>query len=557
MSCQTSLVLNTAEETNLYASNVRKFNGISSTSESGLDEKSAVQTPANVTTTAASTTTTTTATNKLDLTQALTSEDALYEVSVWFDGTELQFLSVIENKLAAPGLAESTQDLTGIDSSKQSSNGSMGSLGPFQLPSARPSADSHSSATDSSGTISSQSKAPLFKVKHTVRGAKLMIEEFTKIKTKTWDWTKAVPTRRRPKQPPKSGRGKKRIRTESKVETSFLEERQEAETGHTRTCRATKKKQGHKGDNKFMMLFEDGASKALSKDVIVIGDKDTRSPEATPTRPVSLTRSSGTKPPAKYWHRRGDRLRPISERGAGQLINWACKAAEGGADDPMQSPSANGKRGSATNTTILQTLDEASDAGGGEKGSRSTRMPRHRPIKTTGAPTYTPTPGQTSSPSPAANAPISIAAHILPTTSTGYAVGPSAPDAPSPNDLVLPAVVCVLSSQLCFGNSSAFRKVILPAVPAFRRVVLLAVVCARPSSSPRFRNSTVFRRAVLSLRRTSGRILVAWPVTTAAPSAFLSALLHTAFDSAALLYFVARVARKHKNLQGAEMQVPA
>ncbi|XP_039451283.1 E3 ubiquitin-protein ligase RNF12-B-like [Culex pipiens pallens] len=42
------------------------------------------------------------------------------------------------------------------------------------------------SATDSSGTISGQSKAPLFKVKHTVRGAKalasLMIEEFTKNK---------------------------------------------------------------------------------------------------------------------------------------------------------------------------------------------------------------------------------------------------------------------------------------------------------------------------------------------------------------------------------------
>ncbi|KAL1373859.1 hypothetical protein pipiens_018414, partial [Culex pipiens pipiens] len=113
----------------------------------------------------------------------------LYEVSVWFDGAELQFLSVekvIENKLAAPGLAGSIQDLTRIDPTKQSSNGSVGSLGPFQLPSARPAADSHSRATESSGTISSQSKAPLSKVKHTVRGAKalasLMIEEFTKIK---------------------------------------------------------------------------------------------------------------------------------------------------------------------------------------------------------------------------------------------------------------------------------------------------------------------------------------------------------------------------------------
>ena len=154
-----------------------------------MDDKSAVQTPTNVTTTAASTTTTTTAANKLDLTQALISEEALFEVSVWFEGAELQFLSVekvIEHKLAGGAAAGSTQDLTGIDSSKQSSNGSVGSLGPFALPSARPAVDSHSSGTDSSGTISSQSKAPLSKVKHTVRGAKalasLMIEEFTKIK---------------------------------------------------------------------------------------------------------------------------------------------------------------------------------------------------------------------------------------------------------------------------------------------------------------------------------------------------------------------------------------
>uniref|UniRef100_A0A8D8JP85 (northern house mosquito) hypothetical protein n=1 Tax=Culex pipiens TaxID=7175 RepID=A0A8D8JP85_CULPI len=64
--------------------------------------------------------------------------------------------------------------------------------------------------------------------------------------------------------------------------------------------------------------------------------------------------------------------------------------------------------------------------------------------------------------------------------------------------------VCFPASP-CFGNSSAFRKVTLPALvcasqpwPAFRRVVLPVVVCARSSSSPRFRNSTVFRRAVLT-----------------------------------------------------------
>ncbi|KAL1398707.1 hypothetical protein pipiens_008753 [Culex pipiens pipiens] len=262
----------------------RKFNGISSTSGSELDDKSAVQTPANVMATAASTTTTTTAANKLDLTQALTSEDALYEVSVWFDGTELQFLSVekvIENKLAAPGLAESTQDLTGIDSSKQSSNGSVGSLGPIQLPSARPAADSHSSATDSSGTISSQSKAPLFKVKHTVREAKvlasLMIEEFTKIKRALSkddelsdaeldqnNHRKVVEERSEPAPSPKSKQASSKSAKKQKPDTPVPAEPEPQVNQDDWLCCTARW-----SDPKYY------AGKALSKDVIVIGDKDT------------------------------------------------------------------------------------------------------------------------------------------------------------------------------------------------------------------------------------------------------------------------------------------
>ncbi|XP_038118972.1 uncharacterized protein LOC119769684 [Culex quinquefasciatus] len=163
---------------------------------------------------------------------------------------------------------------------------------------------------------------------------------------RTRNWTKAVPTRRRPKQPPKSGRGMKRTRTESEVEASLLEERQEARAGTASEpgrlvvlygavvrpkvlCR-----QGHKGDNKFMMLFV-----------------------AVPRRPKA-------------------------------------------------------------------------------------------------------------------------------TTSTGYAV------ARSPGSgLCTFQPARVSATRLRSGRSSQQW-------PAFRRVVLLAVVCARPSSSPRFRNSTVFRRAV-------------------------------------------------------------
>uniref|UniRef100_A0A1Q3EWT4 Putative ribonuclease e n=1 Tax=Culex tarsalis TaxID=7177 RepID=A0A1Q3EWT4_CULTA len=439
-SCTASSALNTAEETNLYASNARKFNGISSTSGSELDDKAAVQTPTNVTTTAASTTTTTTAAaNKLDLTQALTSEEALYEVSVWFDGVEMQFLSVekvIENKLVAPGLAGSTQDLTGIDSSKQSSNGSVGSLGPFQLPSARPAADSHSSATDSSGTISSQSKAPLSKVKHTVRGAKalasLMIEEFTKIKRalskddelSDAELDQSSSNLKTPKTATKKGgRGQKRSRTESEAE----EESKSKQTSSSSSSKSVKKQKpdtpvpaesespanqddwlcclarwsdrkyyagkvtGYKGDNKYMVLFEDGASKALSKDVIVIGDKDTlpikghavhalTGGDTYETGMVEEVKRNEAANEVLYVVRIGDGTVEVTasdmylNEEQAKLINKACKAAES-ADDPMQSPSASGKRGSATNTPILQTPDDSAVAGG-EKGSRSTRSKR-------------------------------------------------------------------------------------------------------------------------------------------------------------------------------------
>ncbi|KAL1402755.1 hypothetical protein pipiens_019657, partial [Culex pipiens pipiens] len=316
-----------------------------SSSGSELDDKSVVQTPANVTTTAASTTTTTTVANKLDLTQALTSEDALYEVS----GTELQFLSVekvIENKLAAPGLAGYTQDLTGIDSSKQSSNGSMGSLGPFQLPSARPAADSHSSATDSSGTISSQSKAPLFKVKHTVRGVKalesLMIEDFTKIKralSKDDDaeLDQSSSNAKTPKTNHQKGWSrKKRTRTKSEVEASLLEERQEADTGHTRTCRAgTASEPG-----RLVVLY--GAvvrPKVLRRQGHAFTGGGTYE-----TGFVDEVKRNETTNEVSYVVRIGEGTVEVTasdlylNEEQAKYINRACKAAE----DPMQSPSANG-----------------------------------------------------------------------------------------------------------------------------------------------------------------------------------------------------------------------
>lgn len=422
----------------MYAANARKFNGISSTSGSELEDKSTV-TPTNVSTTD----TPSTVVNKLDLVPALTSEETTYEVSVWFDGTELQFLSIekMENKAAAASAsAGSTQDLTGIDSSKQSSNGSVGSLGPFSLPPARPTADSalsHSTATEtSSGT--SQLKASLPKMKHTVRGAKalatLMIEEFTKIQKAlskdddVSDTEPATPMKTPKGRPPSkkattatpaSARGQKRSRTDSetteeepsksKQPAKQAKKGAKAEPEAPETTEPAAKKEdeqcclarwsdrkyyagkvaGFKGDNKYMIVFEDGASKALAKDVIVFGEKDTLPIMGHSVH--ALTGGDTYEPGIVEEIKRNDSNEVVYsvkiDTGVVEVtasdmylteeqakhINKACKAAEAATDEnaSMQSPQTSGRRGGA-NTPIMQTPEEAA-ATSAEKGSRSSR----------------------------------------------------------------------------------------------------------------------------------------------------------------------------------------
>ncbi|XP_039451451.1 uncharacterized protein LOC120430413 [Culex pipiens pallens] len=137
-----------------------------------------------------------------------------------------------------------------------------------------------------------------------------------------------------------------------------------------------------------MVLFEDGDSKALSKDVIVIGDKDTlpivghavNAFTGGDTGFVDEVKRNETTNEVSYVVRIGEGTVEVIASNLylneEQIINWTCKATEGGADDPMQSPSA-----SATNTSILQTPDEASAAGGGEKNSRSTQSKRSNKIQ--------------------------------------------------------------------------------------------------------------------------------------------------------------------------------
>ncbi|XP_035780314.1 serine-rich adhesin for platelets-like isoform X2 [Anopheles albimanus] len=224
-SCTVVSAMNTTEEINLYKNNAKKFNGISSTSSdvSDLDMPkptiliTSIEKSSHVSVTP-------TTSKQLNLSEAIevtTSSEQQYEVSVWYEGQDLQFLSIEKLhgmiKGHAPALDGSTSAPTGsagkphddvscTDSSaaKQSStattstsNGSVTSLGPFPLPDSKLQASNASSDSSSTSlvTLNSQhgssaklSQSSLPKVKQTVTGSielcDLIINEFRKLKRK-------------------------------------------------------------------------------------------------------------------------------------------------------------------------------------------------------------------------------------------------------------------------------------------------------------------------------------------------------------------------------------
>uniref|UniRef100_A0A2K6VAQ9 Uncharacterized protein n=1 Tax=Anopheles darlingi TaxID=43151 RepID=A0A2K6VAQ9_ANODA len=217
--------MNTTEEINLYKNNAKKFNGISSTSSdvSDLD----VPKPAILITSIEKSShvpTTPTTSKQLNLSEAIevtTSSEQQYEVSVWYEGQDLQFLSIEKlhgmikghtssasegsTSVPAGNTAKPHDNVSCTDSSaKQSStattstsNGSVTSLGPFALPDSKLQASNASSdsSSTSSVTLNSQhgssaklSQSSLPKVKQTVTGSvelcDLIINEFRKLKRK-------------------------------------------------------------------------------------------------------------------------------------------------------------------------------------------------------------------------------------------------------------------------------------------------------------------------------------------------------------------------------------
>ncbi|XP_050100413.1 serine-rich adhesin for platelets-like isoform X2 [Anopheles aquasalis] len=226
-SCTVVSAMNTTEEINLYKNNAKKFNGISSTSSdvSDLDGPkptiliTSIEKSSHVPVTP-------TTSKQLNLSEAIevtTSSEQQYEVSVWYEGQDLQFLSIeklhcmikgghttaFEGSTSAPAgsAAKPHDDVSCTDSSaaKQSStatttstsNGSVTSLGPFPLPDSKLQASNASSDSSSTSlvTLNSQhgssaklSQSGLPKVKQTVTGSielcDLIINEFRKLKRK-------------------------------------------------------------------------------------------------------------------------------------------------------------------------------------------------------------------------------------------------------------------------------------------------------------------------------------------------------------------------------------
>uniref|UniRef100_A0A2M4B9U6 Uncharacterized protein n=1 Tax=Anopheles marajoara TaxID=58244 RepID=A0A2M4B9U6_9DIPT len=219
-SCTVVSAMNTTEEINLYKNNAKKFNGISSTSSdvSDLDgpKPTILITSIDKSNHVPATPTTSKQLNLSEGIEVTTSSEQQYEVSVWYEGQDLQFLSIeklhgtikghtsaLEGSTSAPAgsAAKPHDDVSCTDSSaaKQSStattstsNGSVTSLGPFPLPDSKLQASNASSDSSSTslGTLNSAklSQSSLPKVKQTVTGSielcDLIINEFRKLKRK-------------------------------------------------------------------------------------------------------------------------------------------------------------------------------------------------------------------------------------------------------------------------------------------------------------------------------------------------------------------------------------
>lgn len=338
-----------------YANVLKKYNGLtdgitededeSSTASPAPKSKAIQETTANLVSI--------TNGSKLDAVVQQNLLDNLYDVSVWYEDNEMKFLAV--ERLEKKNLDESAAPITidqcasdtssGADCSTEktiSSNGSVGSIGPYTLPggqaavaaaaavAATDAVNQTQSSTSSSGdsgkfAIPALPQPP--RTKHTVKGVvalcNFMIDHFGKIKKSFVDdddddnehtdeeetptttgrkkkggsqmeatpksAKRGAPTKRSLDKSPSDGEDEpktKQSKSASKKSASKIEQTppkddaNEQKNEYSVLARWVDKKYyagrvtEAKPGNRFVVLFEDGASKILQHDYIVFGEED-------------------------------------------------------------------------------------------------------------------------------------------------------------------------------------------------------------------------------------------------------------------------------------------
>lgn len=287
-----------------FAKTIRNFNGLDGTTTSSNEGGSANPSPSTAKSIVSSTKPDESTSESIPARKSVSASETAYDVQMWYENSELVFLGI--ERQDAQNKSHSTMNET----DKVSSVGSVSSMTePFPLP-AR-----HSAITSTNSTLSTSSLATsdtLKKTKQVVKGTlglcEFMIEYFQKARHELVDDRQV--NRHEETTPVSSGRSRARsaLSTPSTPSSAANKRKRGAPTESEEEPKSTKKvrKEGavsspvttqsypekavlarwvdkkfypgrvvdQKPNNKYVVLFEDGAKKILPEDHIVFGEEN-------------------------------------------------------------------------------------------------------------------------------------------------------------------------------------------------------------------------------------------------------------------------------------------
>lgn len=287
-SAETSLQQSSGDSLDKFANAIKKFNGITAATDDEKSKKNDCETPDNTTCLSLA--------NGSSL-EISNCDEEIYEITFGYEDNDMKYLCVEKaDKIKKHGRATPLTDFCGgTDSSgKRSSNGSVGSIGPFALPAQRSSvmSSSGSSSLGSQKTEDGKFAIPAQpqKTRHTVKGLSALctffIDHFTKVKN-TLDDSHATENDGTPRGKGRPPVKKTLLKNESPDVTEKNKKKKKDELnesldppGQCVLARWVDKKYyagqvtASKPGNKYVILFQDGASKTLPADSIVFGTND-------------------------------------------------------------------------------------------------------------------------------------------------------------------------------------------------------------------------------------------------------------------------------------------